>query len=54
MASEEGKHGYATNQGMYEHTLYSLRYLCKFSLSRNNSKFTGLLLKIYVCDLNRT
>ena len=53
MASEEGKHGYATNQGMYEHTL-SRRYLCTFSLSKNNSKFTGLLLKIYVCDVNRT
>ena len=39
---------------MYEHNLYSLRYLCTFSYSKNNSKFTGSLLKIYVCDVNKT
>ena len=48
------KNGYATYQGMYEHNLYSLRYLCTFSYSKNNSKFTGSLLKIYVCDVNKT
>ena len=41
-------------QGMYEHNLYNLRYLCTFSYSKNNSKFTGSLLKIYVCDVNKT
>jgi hypothetical protein len=46
--------GYATYQDMYEHNLYSLRYLCTFSHSKNNSKFTGSLLKIYVCDVNKT
>ena len=39
---------------MYEHNLYSLRYLCTFSYSKNNSKFTRSLLKIYVCDVNKT
>ena len=39
---------------MYEHNLYSLRYLCTFSYSKNNSKFTGSLLKIYACDVNKT
>jgi hypothetical protein len=39
---------------MYEHNLYSLRYLCTFSYSKNNSKFTGPLLKIYVCDVIKT
>ena len=39
---------------MYEHNFYSLRYLCTFSYSKNNSKFTGLLLKIYVCDVSKT
>jgi hypothetical protein len=39
---------------MYEHNLYSLRYLCTFSYSKNNSKFTVSLLKIYVCDVNKT
>ena len=39
---------------MYEHNLYSLRYLCTFSYSKINSKFTGSLLKIYVCDVNKT
>ena len=39
---------------MYEHNLYSLRYLCTFSFSKNNSKFTGSLLKTYVCDVNKT
>jgi hypothetical protein len=39
---------------MYEHNLYSLRYLCTFSYSKNNSKFTGSLLKIYVCDVSKT
>jgi hypothetical protein len=39
---------------MYEHNLYSLRYLCTFSYSKNNSKFTGSLLKIYICDVNKT
>jgi hypothetical protein len=48
------KNGYATHQGMYEHNLYSLRYLCTFSYSKNNSKFTRSLLKIYVCDVNKT
>jgi len=38
---------------MYEHNLYSLRYLCTFSYSKNNSKITGSLLKIYVCDVNK-
>ena len=28
--------------------------LCTFSYSKNNSKFTGSLLKIYVCDVNKT
>jgi hypothetical protein len=41
-------------KSMYEHNLYSLRYLCTFSYSKNNSKFTGSLLKIYVCDVNKT
>ena len=54
LASQEGKNGYATYQGMYEHNLYSLRYLCTFSYSKNNSTFTGSLLKIYVCDVNKT
>ena len=54
LASQEGRNGYATYQGMYEHNLYSLRYLCTFSYSKNNSKFTGSLLKIYVCDVNKT
>jgi hypothetical protein len=49
LASKEGNNGYATYQGMYEHNLYSLRYACK-----NNSKFTGSLLKIYVCDVSKT
>jgi hypothetical protein len=31
-----------------------LRYLCTFSYSKNNSKFTGSLPKIYVCDVNKT
>ena len=48
------RNDYATYQGMYEHNLYSLRYLCTFSYSKNNSKFTGSLLKIYVCDVNKT
>ena len=48
------KNGYATYQGMCEHNLYSLRYLCTFSYSKNNSKFTGSLLKIYVCDVSKT
>ena len=39
---------------MHEHNLYSIRYLCTFSYSKNNSKFTGSLLKIYVCDVNQT
>ena len=52
--SQEGRHGYATYQCMHEHNLYSLRYLCTFSYSKNNSKFTGSLLKIYVCDVNKT
>ena len=34
--------------------IFSLRYLCTFSYSKNNSKFTGSLLKIYVCDVNKT
>ena len=38
---------------MYELNLYSLRYLCTFSYTKNNSKFTGSLLKIYVCDVNK-
>jgi hypothetical protein len=54
LASQEGTNGYATYQGMYEHNLYSLRYLCTFSYSKNNSKFTGSLLKIYVCDVSKT
>ena len=54
LASQEGRNGYATYQGMYEHNLYSLRYLCTFSYSKNNSKFTGSLLKIYDCDVNKT
>ena len=54
LVSPEGKNGYATYQDMYEHNLYSLRYLCTFSHSKNNSKFTGSLLKIYVCDVNKT
>ena len=54
VALQEGKHGYATYQGMYEHNLYSLRYLCTFSYSKNNSKFTGSLLKIYDYDLSKT
>jgi hypothetical protein len=54
LASQEGKNGYATYQYMYEHNLYSLRYLCTFSYSKNNCKFTGSLLKIYVCDVNKT
>ena len=54
LASQERRNGYATYQGMYEHNLYSLRYLCTFSYSKNNSKFTGSLLKIYVCDVNKT
>ena len=45
---------YATYQGMYEHNLYSLRYLCTFSYSKNSSKFTESLLKIYVCDASKT
>ena len=53
-ASQEGKNVYATYQGMYEHNLYSFRYLCTFSYSKNNSKFTGSLLKIYVCDVSKT
>jgi hypothetical protein len=40
------KNGYDTYQGMYEHNFYSLRYLCTFSYSKNNSKFTGSLLKV--------
>jgi hypothetical protein len=44
----------ATYQGMHEYNLYSLRYLCTFSYSKNTSKFTGSLLKIYVCDENKT
>jgi hypothetical protein len=47
LTSQEGKNGYATNQGMHEHNLYSLRYLCTFSYSKNNSKFTGLLFCIF-------
>ena len=39
---------------MHEHNLYSLRYLCTFSYSKNNSKFTRSLLKIYVYDVNKT
>jgi hypothetical protein len=39
---------------MHEHNLYNLRYLCTFSYPKNNSKFTGSLLKIYVCDVNKT
>ena len=39
---------------MYEHNFYSLRYSCTFSYSKNNSKFTRSLLKIYVCDVNKT
>jgi hypothetical protein len=39
---------------MYEHNLYSLRYLCTFSYSKNNSKFTWSLLKIYDCEVNKT
>ena len=39
---------------MYEHNLYSLRYVCTFSYSKNNSKLTGSLLKIYVCDVSKT
>ena len=54
LASQEGRNGYATYQGMYEHNLYSLRYLCTFSYSKNNSKFTESLLKTYVCDVNKT
>ena len=54
LASPEETNGYATYQDMYEHNLYSLRYLCTFSHSKNNSKFTGSLLKIYVCDINKT
>ena len=53
LASQEGKNDYATYQCMYEHNLYSLRYLCTFSYSKNNSKFTRSLLKIYVCDVNK-
>jgi hypothetical protein len=34
--------------------IFSLRYLFIFSYSKNNSKFTGSLLKIYVCDVNKT
>ena len=37
---------------MHEHTLYSLRYLFTFSYSKNNSKFTGSLLKICVCHVS--
>jgi hypothetical protein len=37
-----------------KYNLYSIRYLCTFSYSKNNSKFTGSLLKIYVCDVNQT
>ena len=48
------RNDYATYQGMYEHNLYSLRYLCTFSYSKNNSKFTRSLLKIYICDVNKT
>ena len=54
LASQEGRNGHATYQDMYEHNLYSLRYLCTFSYSKNNSKFSGSLLKIYVCDENKT
>jgi hypothetical protein len=54
LASLKGKNGYATYQGMYEHNLYSLRYLCTFSYSKNNSKFTWSLLKIYDCEVNKT
>jgi hypothetical protein len=54
LAWQEGRNAYATYQGMYEHNLYSLRYLCTFSYSKNNSKFTGSLLKIYICDVNKT
>ena len=32
--------------------IFSLRYLCTFSYSKNNSKFTGSLFKIYVCDVS--
>ena len=39
---------------MYEHNLYSLRYLCTFSYFKNNSKFTGSVLKIYVWDVEKT
>ena len=39
---------------MYEYNLYSLRYSCTFSYSKNNSKFTRSLLKIYVCDVSNT
>jgi hypothetical protein len=39
---------------MYKHNLYSLRYLCTFSFSKNNSKFTGSLLKTYVRDVSKT
>jgi hypothetical protein len=48
------RNDYATYQGMYEHNLCSLRYLCTFSYSKNNSKFTRSLLKIYVFDLSKT
>ena len=34
--------------------IFSLRYLCTFSYSKNNSKFAASLLKIYVCDVNKT
>lgn len=54
LASQEGKNGCATYQCIYEHNLYNLRYICTFSYSKNNSKFTGSLLKIYVCDVNKT
>jgi hypothetical protein len=34
--------------------IFSLRYLCTFSYSKNNSKFAASLLKIYACDVNKT
>ena len=53
LASQEGKNSYATYQGMYEHNLYSLRYLCTFSYFKNNSKFTGSLLKVVVLGYSK-
>jgi hypothetical protein len=64
LASQEGKNGYATYQGMYEHNLYSLRYYknktdkiwlerCSMLFFLNSATcIFSVLYAVYVLDLH--